>query len=234
MSDIKFNCPRCEQHLSVDDEAAGMLVECPTCQQQIQVPEVESVDPPPSPVPAPPAPPPQPPAQPQQKECPFCGEFILAKAIKCKHCGSMLDGSDQKPTGPPQPSDQEILSQTAFMLLPGEQIMMEGLVSYVKSALNCADSSCYATNYRLVLSAKGLLGPAAFGPIGIAVSRMSKSTKITFQIPYGQIASVKKGHHVLHETLTFRTKQGKEYCIKFATKKEQWYTAIRMASNLSW
>jgi len=30
------------------------------------------------------------------KKCPFCGEDILQVAIKCKHCGSMLDGSDQE------------------------------------------------------------------------------------------------------------------------------------------
>ena len=32
----------------------------------------------------------------QTKKCPFCGEEILAVAIKCKHCGSMLDGSSQE------------------------------------------------------------------------------------------------------------------------------------------
>jgi hypothetical protein len=30
------------------------------------------------------------------KKCPFCGEEILEVAIKCKHCGTMLDGSDQE------------------------------------------------------------------------------------------------------------------------------------------
>ena len=32
----------------------------------------------------------------ETKKRPFCGEDILQVAIKCKHCGSMLDGSDQE------------------------------------------------------------------------------------------------------------------------------------------
>jgi len=32
-------------------------------------------------------------AQKDEKACPFCGEDILAVAIKCKHCGSILDSS---------------------------------------------------------------------------------------------------------------------------------------------
>ena len=34
--------------------------------------------------------------------CPFCAEEILAKAVKCKHCGSMLDGSTPRVTRDPQ------------------------------------------------------------------------------------------------------------------------------------
>jgi len=30
------------------------------------------------------------------KRCQFCGEEILKIAIKCKHCGTMLDGSNQE------------------------------------------------------------------------------------------------------------------------------------------
>lgn len=34
------------------------------------------------------------------RKCPFCAEEIKAEALKCKHCGSMLDGSpvEQKVT----------------------------------------------------------------------------------------------------------------------------------------
>ena len=222
MNDINFCCPYCNQHLTVDAAEAGRSVACPTCDSEIQIPEVRTyhstiAPPPPSPK--------------HTKECPFCGEEILNKAIKCKHCGSMLDGSStpvllQSPqTGP---KDQDILQQTAFMLLPNERVQMEGLVSYVKGALSCSDSNCYVTNYRLVLSAKGLLGAALFGAIGIAASRLSKSTKITFQIPWGRLTGITKGRHVFHETLTFTTQDKKQYRIKFAFNKANWYTAIRM------
>jgi hypothetical protein len=37
--DIVFNCPKCEQELAVDSAAAGSEIVCPTCRQQIIIPE---------------------------------------------------------------------------------------------------------------------------------------------------------------------------------------------------
>jgi DNA-directed RNA polymerase subunit RPC12/RpoP len=36
--DIRFKCPRCSQKLSVDEEGAGMIVNCPNCNGQIEIP----------------------------------------------------------------------------------------------------------------------------------------------------------------------------------------------------
>jgi hypothetical protein len=37
-TDIRFNCPACGQHLAVEKRGAGMAVNCPTCNEQIEIP----------------------------------------------------------------------------------------------------------------------------------------------------------------------------------------------------
>ena len=42
MTDIKFSCPQCGQHISCDEPWAGRQIECPVCHSNIVVPQVQA------------------------------------------------------------------------------------------------------------------------------------------------------------------------------------------------
>ena len=82
MSDISFNCPKCQQSLEAPQEYANQDIECPACQQQITVPG-------PGPVQAPVSKPvPQQPAA--GKKCPECGAALEEGVVLCMQCGFHL------------------------------------------------------------------------------------------------------------------------------------------------
>jgi len=82
MSDFKFACPQCQQHIACGPEYFGHQISCPACGAQMQVPN-----------PSPPAPPsspliPRPPAPPQAgAACPSCAAPIAPGAVICTACG---------------------------------------------------------------------------------------------------------------------------------------------------
>ena len=43
--DVIFNCPQCDQELSVDATGVGSEIECPACSQAIVIPEGKRVEP---------------------------------------------------------------------------------------------------------------------------------------------------------------------------------------------
>jgi predicted nucleic acid-binding Zn ribbon protein len=107
---IAFKCPGCANSFSVKDQFAGRNTKCPKCGAPLRVPAATGAAlsaPVPAPVAKVPPPPPaivQPalpakvvpyvlPSRPplDYKDCPFCGEEVLATALKCKHCGETLD-----------------------------------------------------------------------------------------------------------------------------------------------
>jgi DNA-directed RNA polymerase subunit RPC12/RpoP len=40
MSEFKFNCPRCDQHLKCDEAFSGREIQCPTCNHLIRIPAI--------------------------------------------------------------------------------------------------------------------------------------------------------------------------------------------------
>jgi hypothetical protein len=81
--DIDFKCPRCNQPLSVEASGAGMLVNCPDCNEQIEVPRATA------------------PRGAQRREigvegnpklmpCPDCGHQVSKKAATCPGCGRRI------------------------------------------------------------------------------------------------------------------------------------------------
>ena len=101
MSDIKFACPNCQQHIQCGAGYAGLEIPCPTCQVKMTVPTPVGAPAPAAAIaPAPAlrigsaAPPPMP-AAPEvaatgEPTCPSCGNAVSPRAIMCVKCGTNL------------------------------------------------------------------------------------------------------------------------------------------------
>jgi hypothetical protein len=91
MSDIKFSCPSCQQHIQCEDNYGGMQINCPSCAAPMVVPQLP---PPPTPSTAPP-PVPSPGAVSRSAAsaptgCPECGAALGRGAVLCTSCGYNL------------------------------------------------------------------------------------------------------------------------------------------------
>lgn len=119
------------------------------------------------------------------KRCPFCAEEILAAAIKCKHCGSMLNGSASAATQEVIRSPvQELIERVparlekklATLLQSGETVCVK-LRGVVKEALVCTDR-------RVLILKTGFMAGHTFG------------TNV-FQVAYRNVTSAQVNSHLI-------------------------------------
>lgn len=94
MSDIKFACPQCQQHIQCEPGYGGMEIACPTCTTRIIVPKIArgpAIAPAPAVAPPPPAPAPAPSRSSAPAAvgvaCASCGNPMPRGAVLCTNCG---------------------------------------------------------------------------------------------------------------------------------------------------
>ena len=101
---MDITCPSCKEILEVSEDLLGEIVECPACNNSIEIPKPTIPQTPAKKIFKPfkkniPPSPNKPTASNEPaktKPCPLCGEDILSVAIKCKHCGSDLKAEADK------------------------------------------------------------------------------------------------------------------------------------------
>ena len=109
-SPAQRKCPQCQGKMGQNDVLCvncGFDFRKPECNTSIAIPEQNKQTS-------------EPKASPSKKmrQCPYCGEDILAVAKKCKYCGEFLDKKLKPRNAPAQPQAQSVITASAFRRPP--------------------------------------------------------------------------------------------------------------------
>ena len=115
---------------------------------------------------------------------------------------------------------KQMAAQKKITLLENEEVIIQGMSSYLKSRLNVVSGYVYLTNYRMVFCCKRTVTAVAlFGVVGAITSLVRKQTKITFQIPIAEIESIKLQKHFRSRKHTIMS-NNKEFAVQLPVCKE--------------
>jgi len=109
---------------------------------------------------------------------------------------------------------------TQFTLSAGEQIVFEtNWGSWLKSTIQVTAGRVVLTNQRLVFCDTGYTG---YGIIYIIIQFVTPATRLVWEVPLGDIASVSRQRHGLASKYVVSCSGGPTYTVQVGTGDSKW------------
>lgn len=145
----------------------------------------------------------------------------------------MEDASVVQQTGKISSQGDVMPKQESFSVLPAEQVVIDGAITYRRSALSNIYVTCYVTDKRFVICGFPPFLYHIIGPILGFAAMFTKLKKVLVQYSWGDVASIKKDKVLgIREAIVISTKDGQQHTILPGSKKDHWFLAISESSGI--